>query len=38
MNTLPDRTAPGKEDRLQETWTVEILDDMPLDPDEPKGP
>lgn len=37
MNTLPDRTAPGNEARLQETWTVEILDDVPLDPDELKG-
>ncbi|MGW1605117.1 hypothetical protein [Streptomyces eurythermus] len=36
MNTLPDRTTPGNEARLQETWTVEILDDVPLDPDELK--
>ncbi|MFF0590908.1 hypothetical protein ACFYWD_33625 [Streptomyces sp. NPDC003781] len=37
MNTLPDRTAPSNEAHLQEMWTVEILDDVPLDPDELKG-
>ena len=37
MSTLPDLSAPGNEARLQETWTVEILDDVPLDSDELKG-